>query len=93
MELKAIVMITSTRKLGGEAAVAGRLRYQDWHEIEDMNGTRKTQVTTHTVEFAFIPNPIRLLVLKGKTDAGKIAGKISRLIYNQKRRPDYIVPD
>lgn len=77
----------SGRPLGGEAAVSGLIRYQDKYEAEDIDGTKQTQVRTHTAEFAFIQNPVRLLVLKGNAESRRVAGKISRLLYNQNDDP------
>lgn len=77
----------SERPLGGEVAVSGRLRYQDKYETEDIDGIRQTQVRTHMAEFAFIQNPVRLLVLKGNVESRRVASKISRLLYNQNDDP------
>lgn len=87
VELTTAITNVSRRSLGREAAVSGQLRYQDKYETEDIEGASKTQVQTHKAEFAFIQNPIRLLVLKGNIESRRLAGKISRLLYNQNDDP------
>lgn len=85
--LNTAIQNVSGLPLGGEATASGQLRYQEQYETETMDGIRQTQVRTQMAEFAFIQNPLLLLVLRGNMESRRVAGKISRLLYNQNDDP------
>ena len=86
VKLATTITNVSGRPLGGQDAVSGLFKYQDVSEANDIDGVRHTQMKTYTIQFAFIPDPLRLLIFKG-AGARAVAARMSSLVYNQSDDP------
>lgn len=87
IDLKTTITNVKQQSSNNGVCVSSLLKYDFTDDYEDGEGKQRSVIKTNKVNFVFVSGSIYLLVFTSKSEANKIAEKISKIIYNQSNNP------